>query len=580
MSYRGRGGDGADESFDRYARMVSRALQAPVALVSLVESDRQVFSGLSGELPEPWRGRRQTPLSHSFCRYVVAERRPFVVSDAREDPRVRDSPAVSELGVVAYAGWPVTDSGGVVVGSLCAIDGVPRDWSSEDLATLEDLAAACSTELAHRELSHRSRVLLELSQALAETRTLGDVAAALEKVTTEQLDCLRAGIWLRDSDRVHASHRVSTSSTDPDDVEELTYVDPEGASWEAARVYSVHKLSRESPVGHAALRGRPVYYRSRAEQDRRFPGYTSRSRIGESRAFVPLGDAGRTHGVLVLLWEAVGDVPREHQRTIGALAAYTSQALQRALLHEERQHALVTLQSSHMPQLPQPDRLQLAARYRPAAQQAQIGGDWYDAVVMPSGLTSLMVGDVVGHDIAAAATMGQLRSTLRAFAWAIDDPPSANVTRLDRAMDDLGVTGLATLVYGRIEQDDDDLAAGRHQLRWTNAGHPPPLLVHPGGDVEWLQPAEPDLMLGLGGATERTDNRSTIPDGSTLLLYTDGLVERPGEDLGDGLARLADAARRHHEHPLEDFLDRVLADLLGPSLRDDVAALAVHFALP
>ncbi len=538
-----------------------------------------MFSGLAGELPEPWGTKRETPLTHSFCQYVVADAAPLVISDARKDDRLRDNLAIPDLRVVAYAGWPITDSAGAVVGSLCAIDSEPREWDEEELATLEDLAQACSTELAQRELSYRSRVLLELSQGLADTNDLGEVAAALEKVTLDQLGCLRAGIWLRDPER--ALSRVPVRArTDDEDVESLTFVDPSGRPWEAAHIYNVHRMAHDSPIGDAVLRGEPVYYRSKHEQDEMFPQFTSASRIGESRAFVPLGDAERTYGVLVLLWDEIGDIPLDRRITLSALGVYTSQAIQRGLLNQQRLQALVTLQNALMPKLPEPDMLELAARYLPAARQSQIGGDWYDAVIMPSGDTALMVGDVVGHDISAAAQMGQIRNTLRAFAWAVDDTPASNVTRLDQAMDDLDVEGLATLVFARIEQSDEDLAAGRHTLRWTNAGHPPMLVVARDGTVQWLTSEEPDSMLGLGDPTQRTDNRSSIPPGATLLLYTDGLVERRDEDLDVGLDRLAAAAARHRERSLEAFLEGVLEDLLDPMLRDDVAVLAVRFQSP
>ena len=567
---------GAVASFDRYARMVRRVLRVPVATVTIVESDRQVYSGLAGDLPEPWGTKRETPLSHSICQYVVSDRASLVIRDAREEERLVGNLAIPDLGVVAYAGWPITDSVGAVVGSLSAVDHAPRDWSDEELATLEDLATACSAELAQRELSYRSRVLLELSQGLADTNDLSEVAAALEKVTLEQLGCLRAGIWLRDPDRALARGPVRPSTSD-EDVEALTFVDPSGRPWEAAHIYSVHRMAEDSPIGDAALRGEPVYYRSKAEQDERFPQFTSASRIGESRAFVPLGDAERTYGVLVLLWDEIGDIPLERRITLSALGVYTSQAIQRGLLNQQRLQALVTLQNALMPRLPEPDTLELAARYLPAARQSQIGGDWYDAVVMPSGDTALMVGDVVGHDISAAAQMGQIRNTLRAFAWAVDDTPAANVSRLDHAMESLDVEGLATLVYARIEQSEEDLATGRHTLRWTSAGHPPMLVVEPGGGLQWLNGDEPDSMLGLGDTAPRHDNKSVIPAGATLLLYTDGLVERRDEDLDTGLERLAASASRHSERSLEAFLEGVLEDLLDPMLRDDVAVLAVRF---
>jgi serine phosphatase RsbU (regulator of sigma subunit) len=173
--------------------------------------------------------------------------------------------------------------------------------------------------------------------------------------------------------------------------------------------------------------------------------------------------------------------------------------------------------------------------------------------------------------------MGQLRNMLRAIAWAVDDAPSHNVARLDQAMHDLDVEGMATLVYARIEQDAEQLRSSQRTLRWTSAGHPPPLVVSAEGEARLLGSGPGDLMLGIAPRTERTDNRATIEAGSTLLLYTDGLVERRGEDLRVGLDRLAAAAARHHRLDTEDFLDAVLADVLRDRLEDDVAVLAVRF---
>ena len=133
----------ADEGMERFARLVTRILSVPVALVSLVEADRQVFPGQVG-LAEPWATSRQTPLSHSLCQHVIVSGRPLILPDARQDGQTRTSMALSDLGVVAYAGMPLTDGRGHVLGSLCAIDGQPRAWSDRELTDLADLAAACS----------------------------------------------------------------------------------------------------------------------------------------------------------------------------------------------------------------------------------------------------------------------------------------------------------------------------------------------------------------------------------------------------------------------------------------------------
>ena len=471
----------ADEALDRYARLVRRVVGVPVGLVTLVGPDRQRFVGEDG-LAEPWASARETPLSHSFCRWVVADRRPLVLADARLDERLRGNFAIPELGVVAYAGWPLTDHTGRLVGSLCAIDHEPRSWTDDELAALGDLAAACSSELVQRglrqaaadaavradHLARRSRVLLGLSEALSSTHTVEDVAAAVRRVAVADLGCLDAGVSL------------------------------EPSVWP-----------------------RP---------QRRAPGRGHRTPASQgTRLSVPLSARGSALGTLALRWEDGHLLSPEDRLTVTALAAYTTEALDRALLLSQRQTALVTLQRSLLAPLPAATGLTFAARYRPAARQDQVGGDWYDALVMPSGSLALVVGDVVGHDLAAAAMMGQVRTMLRTFACAVDESPSGTVARLDQAMADLGLAGMATLVMARLEPD---AGSGCRLLSWTNAGHPAPVLVAPDGTAQLLERSpEHDPMVGVAPGATRTDEHREVQAGSTLLFYTDGLVERRGEGL-------------------------------------------------
>jgi GAF domain-containing protein len=141
----------AEEPFERLTRLATRLLKTPVALVSLVDCDRQFFKSAVG-LPEPWQSRRQTPLSHSFCKHVVALHEPVVIPDARKDPVYRDNPAVRELRIVAYAGVPLTMSG-FALGAFCVIDDQPRIWSYDEIQTLTDLA-----QCAEREINLRTRL--------------------------------------------------------------------------------------------------------------------------------------------------------------------------------------------------------------------------------------------------------------------------------------------------------------------------------------------------------------------------------------------------------------------------------------
>jgi diguanylate cyclase (GGDEF)-like protein len=137
--------------FDRFARLAARVADVPTALVSLVADDRQGFAGLCG-LPQPWADARGTPLSHSFCQHVVANAAPLVIEDAREDPVLRSNLAVRDLGVVAYAGFPIASPAGHVLGSLCAIDSSPRIWDPDQLEAVADVASLVGSELERRDL--------------------------------------------------------------------------------------------------------------------------------------------------------------------------------------------------------------------------------------------------------------------------------------------------------------------------------------------------------------------------------------------------------------------------------------------
>ncbi|MDP1848150.1 MAG: sensor domain-containing diguanylate cyclase [Solirubrobacteraceae bacterium] len=140
--------------FDRFARLAARVADAPTALVTVVTDERQYFTGLCG-IPQPWADARQTPLSHSFCQHVVANGAPLVIEDAREDPVLCSNPAIRDLAVIAYAGFPIYAPTGHVLGSLCAIDSTPRAWRIDHLEALADIAALVGSELERRELVRR-----------------------------------------------------------------------------------------------------------------------------------------------------------------------------------------------------------------------------------------------------------------------------------------------------------------------------------------------------------------------------------------------------------------------------------------
>ena len=138
-----------EEPFDRLARLAAKVVNAPVALVSAVDHDRQFFKSCLG-LPEPWATQRETPLSHSFCQHVVAAREPVIVSDARKDDRLLDNLAIHDLGVIAYLGVPLITREGHAIGTLCVIDHQPRIWTDQEIGLVKDVASAVVTEITLR----------------------------------------------------------------------------------------------------------------------------------------------------------------------------------------------------------------------------------------------------------------------------------------------------------------------------------------------------------------------------------------------------------------------------------------------
>ncbi len=249
-------------------------------------------------------------------------------------------------------------------------------------------------------------------------------------------------------------------------------------------------------------------------------------------------------------------------------------------LNEQLQHAghhdrsvAQALQSSLLAQLPTAPHLQLAARYLTAAGTDQVGGDWYDAYVAPNADVTFTIGDVMGHDIVAAGLMGQLRNVLRALVVDRNESPAQLLSRLDRALQRLHVDTLATAALLAATPDGD----GGWTLRWSNAGHPAPMLLSPDGVVELLDGAR-SALLGVRPDITRADLARHVASGSVLLLYTDGLIETRNRDLDDGKARLAQAAAHHHRLAPGQFLDAVLADMVGGQPEDDVAVLAVRFS--
>ncbi len=246
-----------------------------------------------------------------------------------------------------------------------------------------------------------------------------------------------------------------------------------------------------------------------------------------------------------------------------------------ARLHTEVQATAEHLQRALLPDLPHVGHLQLAARYNPArSEAAEVGGDWYDSFTLPTGDTALIIGDVTGHDVRAAVAMSQIRNMLRGIACDRQEPPNIILRRLDLAQHTLLAT-TATCIYAIVHGPE----GGPWELHYSNAGHLPPLLVTHEGDTHYLNDSH-DLLLGVDPHRHRSHATARLPARSTLLLYTDGLIERRGESLDMGLTRLRQHAAALAREPLPTLCDELLAGLLAERYPDDVALLALRLPPP
>ncbi|WP_411102914.1 SpoIIE family protein phosphatase [Streptomyces sp. cmx-4-9] len=250
----------------------------------------------------------------------------------------------------------------------------------------------------------------------------------------------------------------------------------------------------------------------------------------------------------------------------GELAARTAISIDNARLYLHEHETAVVLQRSMLPQhVTPPPGIEIAHRYLPASDVNEVGGDWYDVLPLSGGRAALLIGDVMGHGIAAAAVMGRLSATVRALAR-LDMPPTALLHQMEAALADLTEPMLATFLYVVC-----DPATGRCTV--TRAGHPPPAVAEPDGVVR-LVATPPGVPLGVGGITFTT-TEITLPPGSVLVLYTDGLIEARSRDIDDRLRELT-GLLSEPQQPLDHLCDTLIAHLVPASADDDIALLAAR----
>lgn len=417
----------------------------------------------------------------------------------------------------------------------------PRPFEEMLIGQLRRLSAA-------QRLGERALRLYRVTAALAQTRTPKDVAAVVVSEGVEALGASGGGLLVPAEDGEHIAV-------------------PGAVGYAGMLVDAIREERLDAPLPAAtALRtGEAVWLETQAERDALFPALRGFESATVAMCAVPLVVAGETLGALRFSFDVRKLFDDDERGFVLALAAQTAQTLQRTDLYQRERAAALQLQRALLPRsIPHVPGLDVATYYSPAGEQ-EAGGDFYDLIHLADGRAVALLGDVMGRGLDAAAAMAEIRATIRAYA--VEDPDPAFVFhRVDEFFRDLDVPQLVTMIYLLIEPDTGDVQVG-------NAGHLPPLLVS-GGRCE---PVPSALGTPFGaGVHERRSTAIHLRPGDCLVGMTDGLVERRGQDIDDGIARAQQAASGGG-WSVHELVHRVVAAATaGELLDDDVTVLAVR----
>lgn len=577
---RAQAGPGKEGALNRFARLAARLLAAPQGLVWLVPSGAGESAGAA---PECWPAEAPVaPDVLECCRRVAELGRPLFLGLAGSEPEF------------AFAGVPLAGSSGELLGLLAVVDHEARSWNADEVRDLSDLAAACSAQIRMRErtetvrrsqvaaqeaaeaaegaaarmhtLLDRSQLLLRAAEDLADTSGLDDVRRRVSDLVSGDLEPSYIGLVLLSRG---ALHRIA---------------DPIGSAQPFETVPESYALDSNWPSARAVRENRVVVVDDRSEIT---SGYGPEAIAGfdslglRTAVCLPLRGTRGVLGTLVLGWADPYAIDTAARAVLTTLAGYTAQAVERALHLDDRVGVARQLQEAMLTDLPSVPGLELAALYRPAARDDMVGGDWYDAYPLPGadgtgdmGALAVTVGDITGHDTRAASLMGQVRSMLRQADH--DHPgegPEKALSALELSCRRLDLPASGTVLHVHLRP----APGGRWHMKWSNAGHVPPLLATPDGAVDHLAPHDLLLHPALPCGPRTCDSRVLDP-GSTLLLYTDGLVEQRGRDIEENIDRLVRrlATATSQELPLETLL-RSLLDTVGTTEpEDDTVLLALR----
>ncbi|WP_329124314.1 SpoIIE family protein phosphatase [Streptomyces sp. NBC_01353] len=333
------------------------------------------------------------------------------------------------------------------------------------------------------------------------------------------------------------------------------------------------RLADSWPLNDVVRSARPLFFTSVPDFLDRYPRLAPHQHgfHATAAAFLPLVERGQPLGAMGMFYENTNSFSLADHTLMTAWSKAVARALHRVTMLDRSREIAAGLQNAMLPRrIPETPGGRITVRYRTARQGVRVGGDWYDAVTLPDGAVGVAIGDVQGHDTEAAALMGQLRVAMTAYA-AEGHPCEWVLAKASAFLAELGADRFATCQYLRIT-----LATGAVDA--ANAGHPPPLLRQTDGTVDRLELAGgPPLGLPADwGLTPYPPTSARLAPGETLLLYSDGLVERPGEDIDRGLARLT-AAFSAGPADLEELADHLLDTLTpGPHAEDDAALLMLR----
>lgn len=328
-------------------------------------------------------------------------------------------------------------------------------------------------------------------------------------------------------------------------------------------------LSEQTPGTQALNTGVPAFFDSREQLERLYPSQNATPDGMGAWAYLPLIASGRPVGTCVLGYAQSHHFAADERAVLTSLSGLIAQALERALLYDAKLQLAQGLQAALLPSsLPPLASIEAAARYLPATQGMDIGGDFYD-LVSSHGRAAAVIGDVQGHNVTAAGLMGQIRTAVRAYT-AVGQAPEEVMGSTNRLLIDLGTELFASCLYLRLDP-------ARGVAVMARAGHPPPLLRRPDGKVKVLDLAGGPL-LGIDAQAVYPTTEVPLVPGSVLALYTDGLIESPGVDIEDALADLARRFAATGDQPLDELADSLLqrGEEAGQERPDDVALLLLR----